>query len=459
MKALQKDPRRRYGSAEQLGADIERHLDGIPIQARPQTLVYRAGRFVRRNRVPVAAAALVMVSLAAGMAAAAWQARIAQAQRARAERRFNDVRQLAHAFLFDFHDAIQNLPGATPARRLVVDKALEYLNGLAQEAAGDQALERELAEAYLRVGDVEGGLGVPNLGDKPGALRSYQRAMALAESGVRGNPRSLDWRLLLARAHFRLGDTLVPDGDLAGAVPHYREAVRIFEAVAPRIAGDVASQFEMVNAYETLGDALGNPGLPNLGDAQGAKDAYEKARGIDEAIAAAHSDNLRSRRGMGVMDMKIGDVEMGLGKVDEGLRKYRSAVQAFEAAVARDPLNPTTRLFLGLATGKVGKAFEAAGQTQAALEQYRKASDIQRGVIEADPQNAMNKNSYALSLRTRADLLSKIGDRAGALALDREALGIFRQLLSLDPRTPWRQAECDETLAAIGKLTAADGRK
>jgi non-specific serine/threonine protein kinase/serine/threonine-protein kinase len=459
LKALQKDPRRRYGSAEQLSTDIQRHLDGMPIQARPQTLVYRAGRFVRRNRVAVAAAALVVVSLATGMTVAAWQAHIAQAQRLRAEKRFNDVRQLAHAFLFDFHDAIQNLPGATPARHLVVDKALQYLNGLAQEAGGDQALERELTEAYLRVGDLEGGTGVPNLGDKLGALRSYERALALAERGVRRDPRSLDWQLYLARAHCRVADIETPNNDLAAAVPHYRQAVRIFESIAPRIAQDVAAQFEMISAYESLGGALGNPGLSNLGDAQGAKDAYEKARSLEEAIAAAHPDNLRSRRGVAVMDWKIGDVEMGLGNVGEGTRRYQSAVQALEVAVARDPLNPTTRLFLGLATGKVGSALEAAGQTQAALAQYRKASDIQRGLMEADPRNAMSKNSYALSLQTQAKLLGKTGDRAGALALYREALGIFQQLASLDPQSSWRQERCAETLAAIGKLGSVDGRK
>jgi non-specific serine/threonine protein kinase/serine/threonine-protein kinase len=453
LKALQKDPARRYASAEQLSADIGRHLDGLPILARPQTLVYRAGRFVRRNRVSVAAAALVAVSLAGGLAAAVWQARIAQAQRLRAEKRFNDVRRLAHTFLFDFHDAIQDLPGATPARRLVVDKALEYLNGLSQEAAGDTALERELVEAYLRVGDVEGGLGIPNLGDKRGALRSYERALAIAGREARRSPQSLDWQRYLARAHDRLGDILIPDGDFSGAMPHYREAVRIYQAIAPRIAQDLATQFDMANAYLALGDTLGNPGYPNLGDSRGAIDAYEKARAVHEAIAAAHPENLRSRRGVGLMAMKIGDVEMGSHKLEEGLRKYRSAVQTFEAAVARDPLNPTTRLMLGLATGKVGAAFEAAGLAQAALAQYRKSSDIQRGVMEADPQNAMNKNSYALSLQTQASLLGKTGGRAGAVALYREALGIFQQLLALDPRSSRRQERCAETLAAIAELS------
>ena len=459
LKAMQIDPRRRYASAEQLSADIQRHLDGMPIQARPQTLVYRAGRFVRRNRVPVAAAALVLVSLAAGMTVAIWQARVAREQRVRAERRFNDVRQLAHSFLFDFHDAIENLPGATPARHLVVNKALEYLNSLAQEAGGDPVLERELAEAYMRVGDVEGGTGLPNLGDKAGARQSYERALAIAEREVRRDPQSLEWLRLLARAHFSLGDILAPTRDLAHAVPHYREAVRIFETIAPRIRQDVAAQFEMANAYESLGDSSGNPGFANLGDAQGAKKAYEKTRSIHQAIAAAHPDNLRSRRGMGLMDMKIGDVEMGSGNLDEGLRKYQSAVQELEAVVERDPLNPTTRLMLGLATGKVGRAFERAVQTQAALAQYKKSSEIQRRVLEADPQNAMYKNSYGLSLENYAQLLGKTGDRAGALARYREALSIFQQLLALDPGTKWRQEECADILAAIGELTAANGRK
>jgi non-specific serine/threonine protein kinase/serine/threonine-protein kinase len=459
LKALDRDPRQRYASVEQLSADIRRHLDGLPIQARPQTLVYRAGRFVRRNRVPVAAAVLVMLSLTAGMAAAAWQAHVAQVQRLRAERRFNDVRRLAHTFLFDFHDAIQGLPGATPARQLVVAKALEYLNGLARESAGDPALERELAEAYLRVGDVEGGLGIPNLGDKQGAQRSYNQALAIAARAAARDPRSVDWQRLLARAHSDLGDMVAPNGDLVGAVQHYREAVRIFQTIEPRIGQDVAAQFEMVTAYESLGGVLGNPGQPNLGDARGAADCYRQARRIDEAIAAAHPDNLRSRRGVGVMDMKIGNIEMGAGKLDEALGQYQSAVATFQAAVARDPLNPTTRLFLGLAIGKVGAAFEAAGQTQAALAQYRQSSDIQRGVMESDPGNAMSKNSYAISLRNRAHLLVKTGDRAGALALYREALAIFRQLLSLDPQSPWRQDLCAETQAAIAELSPAHRTK
>ena len=458
LKALQKDPARRYASAEQLSADIQRYLDGMPIQARPQTLVYRAGRFVRRNRVPVAAAALVMISLAAGMTVAIYQAHIARVERLRAERRFQDVRRLAHTFLFDFNDAIQNLPGATPARHLVVTKALEYLDGLARELAGDQSLEHELVEAYLRVGDVQGNGSVPNLDDVAGALSSYRHAMTIAERAVRADPQNLDGQRYLARAHMSLGDMLAQRNDPSGAVPHYRQAVAIFEAIAPRIAGDVAAQFQMANAYEALADQSGNPRYPNLGDTRGAKEAYEKTRGIDTAITRAHPDNVRALRGVGVMDMKIGDVDLGAGETDAALRQYQSAVETFERVQARDPLNPTTRLFLGIAVGKVGLAFETAGDNRAALAQYRKASEIDRGLMQADPNNAQTASTYAFSLQSLAPILAKTGDRAGALAAYGVALALIRQFLAADPQNPRRQARYADVQNAIHELERS-GRK
>jgi non-specific serine/threonine protein kinase/serine/threonine-protein kinase len=71
------------------------------------------------------------------------------------------------------------LPGATSARTLLVKRALEYLDNLSQEAGGDAALQRELAAAYDRVGDVLGYDGAANQGDFPGAIQNYNKALAI----------------------------------------------------------------------------------------------------------------------------------------------------------------------------------------------------------------------------------------------------------------------------------------
>src|SRR5205823_12727353 len=102
-----------------------------------------AGKFIRRHRAAMAAAMLASASLAIGTAVALQQARVARAERARAERRFNDVRKLATAVVGELHDAIQDLPGATHARKLLVTRAAAYLDSLAAEAGGDESLQRE----------------------------------------------------------------------------------------------------------------------------------------------------------------------------------------------------------------------------------------------------------------------------------------------------------------------------
>ena len=100
-----------------------------------------------------------------GVGAALWQAAQATEARARAERRFADVRDLAGSFMFEVYDALESVPGTTPARELIVQKAVEYLESLAKESAGDIGLQQELARAFVRVGDVQGNPTSANVGD------------------------------------------------------------------------------------------------------------------------------------------------------------------------------------------------------------------------------------------------------------------------------------------------------
>src|SRR5207244_71303 len=101
---------------------------------------------------------------------------IARQQRERAERRFNDVRKLANSILFELHDAIAPLPGSTKARELLLRRAQEYLDSLAQEAKGDTALQRERAVAYQRIGDVRA---------RPGN-RTYQYELGYSYQSMAG---------------------------------------------------------------------------------------------------------------------------------------------------------------------------------------------------------------------------------------------------------------------------------
>src|SRR5205085_1986310 len=107
--AMRKEPDRRYKSVEQFSEDVHRYLEGLTVIARQDTFLYRTGKFIKRNKLSVAAAVLIALTLVFGVIATAWEARAArkeqaraEAEKARAEQRLQDVRRLAHAVVFDY---------------------------------------------------------------------------------------------------------------------------------------------------------------------------------------------------------------------------------------------------------------------------------------------------------------------------------------------------------------------
>ena len=264
LKALSKEPDRRYTSVDQFSEDIRRHLVGLPVIARKDTLRYRASKFVQRNRAIVAAGAIAFLALIAAVGVTTWQARVASRQRELAEQRFNDVRVLANTFLFDLHDAIRDLPGSTPARQMLVTRGLEYLDKLAGEAggagAGLPALRRELANGYVRLGDVQGRPFNPNLGDTSGALASYRKAVALLEADYGINPGDARTRRDLAIAYLRVSSLLSAMGDTKESLDLAQKALTVLGPLDSGGSAPPEIRREVVVAETAVGDLLSATG-------------------------------------------------------------------------------------------------------------------------------------------------------------------------------------------------------
>jgi non-specific serine/threonine protein kinase/serine/threonine-protein kinase len=456
-KALRKEPQRRYASVEQLSEDLRHHLAGLPVSAHRDTWNYRAGKFARRHAAGIAAAALIALSLVAGVVATTWQARVARAERARAQQQFNDVRRLATSFLFEFHDAIKNLPGSTPARQLLVERALEYLNKLDQRAGGNAGLQRELAEAYIKVGDVQGNPYVANLGETEGAVESYNHALKISQALISANSHDVEARHYLARSYQSLGEVLPIVGHPTEGLADLRKACELLEGIAAADPANQPLQAELAGCYQARGDLEGHPGLENLGDPAAALASYRKGLAIYQAQVAKNQNVKDARRGIAVLQIRIGDLEISRGQEQEGLNDYRRTLGLLEELSANDPANADASRLLALGYQKIGGALEET-HPQEALNDYAKAASINERLVKADPNNAQANMNLAITLRYIGDLQVKRGDRVHALDNYEQVLQILERLAAAEPRNVLLQGRYAEMLALTASLLVPGGR-
>ncbi len=132
--------------------------------------MYRVGKFAHRHTFETAAAAVAVVALAGTMFAYANQAAVATRESASA-------RTLANATMFEIHDRIKDLPGSLDAREAIVRIGLTYLDRMLAEGSRDASLRLEVADAYRRMGELQGSVLASNKGDTDGALKSYRSGL------------------------------------------------------------------------------------------------------------------------------------------------------------------------------------------------------------------------------------------------------------------------------------------
>ena len=455
--ALRKEPQRRYASAEQFSQDIRRHLEGLPVTARPATLGYRASKFIHRHTAAVSSAAIVLLMLIAGIIATTREARIARTERARSERRFNDVRYLANSFLFEFHDSIKDLPGATPARKLVVRKAQEYLDGLAKEAAGDASLQAELAEAYLRVADVQGNPYTGNLGDRPGALESYRKSLAIADILAHDSPKSLSAQHLMARSQKGIGEVLANSGEAAAAIDNFRKAISALETIVAAEPTDTKILLELADSYGSLGQALDSPSALSLGDRAGALENYQKSLAIYQRLAGAEPGNPRVLSGLAIAETEIGDSREDSGALTEALDWFGKAFKIYEDLTIADPVNSRYRKNLNAILDRTAMLRVDMGDKVGAIRDMRKSLAIDEALSAADPQNMNIREGLWLAYIHLGESLSEINDGTGALQNFRQALMIMQDLAQRNPDNLQLQAKLSDSLLDLGLLLAKKG--
>lgn len=450
--ALRKEPQRRYSSVEHFSEDLRRHLEGMPVAARRDTFAYRTGKFIRRNRAGVLAGAVILLSLIIGLVATIWQAKRAEAAQARAERRFNDVRKLANSYLFEFHDEIAKTPGTTAARVLVVKRALEYLDSLAQESGADPTLRLELATAYQKVGDAQGRPGFASIGDKTGALISYRKALEIRKAMIDEGRKSTEALRDLSTNYDRIGDSLLTVGDSGGALGSYRQSLAVREEALAKAPNDAETRRETATSRQRIAQALAM-----TGDLKQAREEQRQALELFEPLAAASPTDPVIRRDLFISYIKEGDLLFASGDREGALRRYRQALPIATSVIEIAEDKTRAKREMANAHDKVGNLLAASRDVPGALMNYREALSVREAIVSADPNNAEIKRDLSISHEKLGNMLARSGDLQGALTQYRKALEIDTKLSESDPKNAQAALDRASSYEKIGDVLMKTG--
>lgn len=448
--ALRKDPMRRYVSVEQFSEDIRRHMEGLPVIARSDTFSYRAGKFFHRHKLGIAAVILIVATLAGGIIAT-------RREQARTKARFNDVRALANSILFEISDAIRDLPGSTPARLLLVERAQTYLDKLAHESAGDPSLQRELAEAYKKIGEVQYHVGYPNLGDINGALASARKELALRE-GISASDHSVAAKLAVADAHMRLGELLDGTADPQSADSHIGKALEIREGLFAANPKNVDVRADLARSYRVAGDRQ-----KMEGHAQSFYEFNQKALKIREGLLDENPGDEAIKRQYSMDLVRIGDSlgspnETNLGRYDEARKTYEHALEIRQALAAANPTNAVGVRDVSNVYQRLGSLLEHTGDFKQSLEMSLKGLAISERLFEADPANFEVRRDVMVFYDQIGRAYLKLGDDAAAEKSLRTSLDVASELIAKNPGSERSRDDQAQSAYLLGLCLAASER-
>jgi non-specific serine/threonine protein kinase/serine/threonine-protein kinase len=486
LKAIQKEPERRYNSVAEFAGDIERHLNGLPILARPNTFSYLAAKFFRRNKIAITAAAIVILSITTGLVFTLWQANETRKERDRAEKRFNEVRKLSNSILSDITPKIERLQGSTEARQMLVKNALEYLDSLAVESQKDADLQSELALAYEKIGDLQGNPQKPNLNDYYGAIESYRKALAIRQN----LPPTLENQRLSAQNYRQLSNSEFTVYSINDSLESSAQALKIYQDLLAENSQSFNLQIEYIDAeienaaiyssnnqYETA-IPLFQKSLENLAklDQNNQETQRLTARTLG-SLANAHSWNDQQTEAEAEIEKARSMIDE-LGKkypndpivqttafqiygyaagINESIKNDVSLKYALEylriaaSAVGNDSADLKAKSNLARAYSRVGISYVNVKQIPKAIENLQKAEKIITQLVEQDPKNLLFKRDLGKLYVRFGDSQMLEKNYSEAAASYQKSAELFENIALTDDKNTLARRDLAQSLKSVGE--------
>ncbi len=451
MKALDKDRARRYGAPSELAADVRRYLNNEPVVARPPSAAYRTGKFLKRNKLALAAGAVFALVVLAGAVAILREARIARVEQARAEQRFQSLRKLTNSLLFEFHDSIENLPGSTAARELVVRRALEYLEQIESEGHNDPATLRDLAAGYERIGRIRAEEGHPHLGGTGSFQRAnelYEKALTIRRNLAAADPHDPKLQLELLGTMLNLARISEQFGNLDQALALQQQRLEIEQRLA---ASHDSEDLRYNIAASLIGIGEVNLWLGNYGPAL---DYERRSLAMNQALLDANPDSLKMLRGVWRSRGWTATVLRFNRQFAECAAESRKALAISEKLAGRDPNNSEYQRFLIVDDQNLCECLAYTGASAEVPGLCQKAISINEAMVRSDKNDVQASADLANSNMTMGLALYLIHSPREALVFERRADAMYREVADHDPDSQSNAIDHSVALIYAGRTEA-----
>jgi tetratricopeptide (TPR) repeat protein len=298
----------------------------------------------------------------------------------------------------------------------------------------------------MKVGDVQGNSYMANLGDVPGALQSYGKAIALLEPLVQAGEADDDMQATLAKAYLTNGSIRLITGDAAASVALAEKGLDLSRRLAERHPGDRRRALELATAWQYYAFDLAAAGRSD--------DAYAALQNQAAILRARLAEEPRNREIRRSLNQNLYLLAEELRERDPAAayEALEEAVAIGEALRAEDPGSILLQRDLAYLRTGMGGFYESRKDYRAAREQYERALALFESIAAADTQSVDGRIGVAISLHNIGNARAGEGDDASALRDLEKARTFYEPVVAADPSNAWAEGSLADLFLHMGQV-------
>jgi tetratricopeptide (TPR) repeat protein len=450
LKCLEKEPARRYATADRLADDLRRFLDGRPIAARPARLGERAWKWAKRRPAWATLIAVVLSAAALLLASFGWSYARVRTERDLARRNYQVAREAIEGLYTKMAtERLFDEPQLDPLCQELLERARELYEGLAAEQSDDPDVRREVAQAWFHLGEIH------RMGDDHDqAERAYREAIARQEELSRDYPDRPRYRQDLANSNSWLGELLRESGHLLEkAERHHRVALKLQQGLVTQDANEPAYQVGLARSHYNLGIIERESARPSQ-----ARHDYDQAVARLTQLQTDRPGDANYRQDLARALINRGILHRQDGRPQEAGRDYDRAIQLLEGLRQELPARAAFKFEMAIARQDRGNLIWSQGRQADARREHAEALRLLSELVADYATRTHYQKKKANVLKNLGTVLAYSGMPREAEVRWTEARAIFEGLAGKFPEGADYQGLLGMTLGNLGWLRTEEAK-